>query len=222
MVPRTKRGGADVRGKGSAKGITVSQADLAQFLENPHEMRLSLHREQWQAVSFNLLERAKALSRTCPKREFNTLRHLILCAGIAYDKGYPEAQRENVDKQVNMINLIFSGSGVGEKMQTALTQQRIPSAAARSLSTPSKEPLAQKGAPPPGTLGCGTPGGGLGGGHQPNTPKDHHPNTPHTKRTLTSLPQQAAQFSFVFPGEERLRHAQIAGGAAQPILGFGG
>ena len=178
----TRRGGVALRGEGSSKGVTVSHEDLTQFLENPHEQRLSLHREQWQAVSFNLLERAKALSRTCPKREFNTLRHLILCAGIAYDKGYPEAQRENVDKQVNMINLIFSGGNIGDKLQQAFTKQRVIPSATQAISNPEKKLLTQQGTPPPGTLVGGTPTSNRGVAHQQYTPKDHKSNTPHTKQ----------------------------------------
>ena len=38
---------------------------------------------------------------------------------------------------------------------------------------------------------------------------------------LAPLSQQAAQFAFAFPAEERLRRAQVGGGGAQPLFAFG-
>jgi len=75
-----------VRGPGrSAYGDKALQP----YLTQPLAEKGRISRNTWADTAYVLVLRAKSLSQTVSKKDFNALYRLILSAGIAFDKAWP-------------------------------------------------------------------------------------------------------------------------------------
>lgn len=62
---------------------------IADYLAQPHDKKGRISRTTWADTAYVLVLRAKTLSQTVSKKDFNALYRLILSAGIAFDKAWP-------------------------------------------------------------------------------------------------------------------------------------
>ena len=77
----------------SVKGLggnTYSDKTLAPLFAQPIESKQKTGRNTWADTSLVLVQRAKRAAQTYGKKDFNALYRLVLSAGIAFDKAFPQ------------------------------------------------------------------------------------------------------------------------------------
>ena len=97
------------------------EAILAPYKQHPFEKRGKITREQWGDTAYVLAIRAKHLSQTVGKKDFNALYRLILSAGIAFDKAWPQVEAPSGN---NVVLALFSS--LGSKAVSSITKPAIP------------------------------------------------------------------------------------------------
>lgn len=72
--------------------MLYSDREMAPQFAQPIDKKQTLGRNTWADTALVLALRAKKASQTYGKKDFNALYRLVLSAGIAYDKAWPQQQ----------------------------------------------------------------------------------------------------------------------------------
>ena len=89
-------------------GNTYSDKTLAPLFNQPIEKKQLKGRDTWANTALVLVERAKKASQTYGKKDFNALYRLVLSAGIAFDKAFPQ---QAAPQGTNLVVQLFGSLG---------------------------------------------------------------------------------------------------------------
>ena len=103
----TKRHVIDPSAKGSGMAVFNDVAFKDQFTQ-PIVKKQDKGRDTWANTALVLVERAKKAAQTYGKKDFNALYRLVLSAGIAFDKAFPQQQ---APQGGNLVIQLFGSLG---------------------------------------------------------------------------------------------------------------
>ena len=90
--------------------LAYSDRIMDQYFSQPIGKKQIHGRDKWSNTALVLVHRAQKAAQTYGKKDFNALYRLVLSAGIAYDKAFPQVQAPQVG---NLIVQLFGGLGSG-------------------------------------------------------------------------------------------------------------
>ena len=93
---------------GGLGGMAYSDRELAPHFTQPIGKKGEPTRNTWADTAYVLVLRAKRAAQTYGKKDFNSLYRLILSAGIAFDKAFPQ---QVVQPSGNLVVQLFGSLG---------------------------------------------------------------------------------------------------------------
>ena len=85
-----------------------SDKGMAEYFQQPIVKKQDSGRNTWADTALVLVHRAKKASQTYGKKDFNALYRLVLSAGIAFDKAFPQVQ---APQGGNLVIQLFGSLG---------------------------------------------------------------------------------------------------------------
>lgn len=92
----------------SLGGNTYADKTLAPLFSQPIGKKQEKTRDTWANSALVLAMRAKTAAQTYGKKDFNALYRLVLSAGIAFDKAFPQVQQPSGN---NLVIQLFGSLG---------------------------------------------------------------------------------------------------------------